>query len=68
MHVSYEMMNFVGICRNEDFSDKREGKMTGCRVLAQTLTMTLDWQCSVDKSELFKVFEGFHPKLLAVMG
>ena len=27
----------------------------------------VDWQCSVDKSELVKVFEGYHPDLLAVM-
>ncbi|KAJ9165487.1 FAD/NAD(P)-binding domain-containing protein [Coniochaeta hoffmannii] len=46
----YEIVNFVGICRVDNFSDNRE-----------------DWQCSVDKSELVKVFEGYHPSLLAVL-
>lgn len=46
----YEVMNFVGICRVDNFSDNKE-----------------DWQCSVDKSEVLKVFEGYHPSLLAVM-
>ncbi|OIW33066.1 FAD/NAD(P)-binding domain-containing protein [Coniochaeta ligniaria NRRL 30616] len=48
----YEVMNFVGICRVENFSDNKEAP---------------DWQCSVDKSEVLKVFEGYHPSVLAVI-
>ncbi|KAB5515523.1 FAD binding domain-containing protein [Coniochaeta sp. 2T2.1] len=46
----YEVMNFVGICKVENFSDNKE-----------------DWQCSVDKSEVLRVFEGYHPSILAVI-
>lgn len=66
--VSYEIMNFVGICRVENFSDNKEGQVPKQPSdLAPQANNDPDWQCSVDKSEVLKVFEGYHPSLLAVI-
>lgn len=63
---NFEVHNMLALCHNEEMGTDAEGSNLFFFSYMPELRH-LDWHASVDKSEMLGLFEGFHPKLLAII-